>query len=344
MILVIQISILIFGTHFAQLKEAGVNATRVWINCDGYGSININANGTITGATAKHWTDLDEFFEAAARNKLYIMATLTSFDHFDKDKRHYDRFRAMIANKEASRSFAENYTIPFVNRYKNNPWLWSIDIMNEPEWVFEDEKCGKLAWDDISYFLAVNAAAVRKNSNILITVGMASCKYNADCNGYEGNKVSDTYLKSLSGDNDAYLDFWSPHYYAWVSEWYGVPFYLTPSGARLGSNSNGYSGGWGLDASKPAVLGECAAFGTSGTTEIDPPRQIKTERDFIAAALRPESNSLISDYQYAYNNGWQGVMAWTSNGADNHGSLTDISPATLNMLANYNDIIFPFEE
>ena len=190
----------------------------------------------ITGAIARHWADLDRFFETAARRHIYIMATLLSFDHFKStgSRPAAQRWRTMLKSEAASRSFAENYTIPFVQRYKDNPWLWSIDIINEPDWIYENEECGQIPWEHISYFLAVNAAAIRENSTILVTVGMSFPKYNADGSGYEGNKVSDAFLQSLYPNPHARLDFWSPHYYDWVGPWYGVPFYVKPYGPRPG--------------------------------------------------------------------------------------------------------------
>jgi len=300
-----------WNDHFKILHEAGVNAVRVWINCNNdQGAVIINDSGMISGVSQKHWTDLDKFFKTAQRNKIYIMATLLSFDHFKNDGRRPAalNWRAMLQSDEACASFVNNYTIPFVNRYKDNPWLWSIDICNEPDWVYENAECGKIPWERISYFLALNAAAIHENSGILVTVGMAFPKYNADGAGYQGNKVSDAFLQKLYSNKNAYLDFWSPHYYDWVGEYYGVPFYIKPSGSR--------PGGWGLDSSKPALIGECSAKGSAGKT-------------------------IISDYENAFNNGWQGIMPWTSNGVDENGNIKDFSPATKYMLEKHRDLIFP---
>jgi hypothetical protein len=140
-------------------------------------------------------------------------------------------------------------------------------------------------------------------------------KYNADGRGYEGNKVSNAFLQRLYSNPKAYLDFWSPHYYDWVGTPYGVPFYIRPYGSR--------PGGWGLDSSKPALIGECMAKGSKGETK------------------GTEKNTIITDYENAYLNGWQGVMPWTSNGVDACGSLEDLSPAVSYMFSKYRNIIFP---
>jgi hypothetical protein len=218
----------------------------------------------------------------------------------------------MLQSEATINSFIEHYTIPFVNRYKDNPFLWSIDLMNEPDWVYEDPEIGQVAWEHISHFFARNAAAIRENApEILITVGMAFPKYNADGGGYEGNKVSDEFLQRLYDNPNAYLDFWSPHFYDWVTRWYGHPFTATPHGSRRDD-------GWGLCPSKPAVLGETTALGSDGFT-------------------------LIEDYENAFNNGWQGVMAWTSNGVDGNGGFDQQTTATRHMAELHPQLIFPLD-
>ncbi|MDR0475591.1 MAG: hypothetical protein LBH43_18195 [Treponema sp.] len=306
--------------HFAKLHNAGINSSRVWINCNnGSGALEINDEGMIGGVSAKHWADLDLLFATARRNKIYIMATLTSFDHF-KDmgtRPEAQKWRAMLLSDKASMSFAENYTIPFVKRYSENPWLWSIDLCNEPDWVYENSEVGKLPWERISYFMAVNAAAVHENCKVPVTVGLSFPKYNADGPNCEGNKMSDQYLQKLYPNPNAYLDFWAQHYYDWVGHHYGVPFYVKPYGAM--------PGGYQLDPSKPAVIAECAARGSKGKT------------------AGTENNTIITDYENAYLNGWQGVLPWTSNGVDGCGDFDHLSPATKYMLDKYRELIFPWE-
>ena len=322
-----------WDNEFTRLREAGMNATRIWINCNNENNaIAIDDNGNVSGASEKHWADVASLFELAKKYKIYIMATLTSFDHFKSSQA--SKWRAMITSPSASQSFADNYTIPFLNKLKDNPYLWSIDLMNEPDWVHENKECGQIPWNNISCFFAINAAAIHENSQVLVTVGIANPKWNVDGNSYQGNKVSDTYLKSLYNHPKAYLDFWSPHYYDWVGEWYGVPHYLTPYGKLDGDKNTGWTGGWGLDSSKPAVLGECSARGTG------------------KGLYGLQDNSIITDYEQAYLNGWQGVMPWTSNAVDGNGGLaptgkpnrdTDLGLATKNIFKKYPQLIYPLD-
>jgi hypothetical protein len=171
--------------EFARLRKAGINATRIWINCNNENNaINIDIDGNVKGASEKHWTDVASLFELAKKHKIYVMATITSFDHFKSAQA--SSWRAMITSKSASQSFVDNYTIPFLNKFKDNPYLWSIDLMNEPDWVHENSECGRIPWDNISYFFAINAAAkcisgVANSASFMavlnIQVAMALSKY-----------------------------------------------------------------------------------------------------------------------------------------------------------------------
>ncbi|MDR0472630.1 MAG: hypothetical protein LBH43_03010 [Treponema sp.] len=309
-----------WNNEFARLRRAGINSVRVWLSCNnGNGAIIIDDNGMISGASEKHWADLDLFFAAAERNQLYIMATLLSFDHFKNAPSQgvsraaeADRWRAMMYSDAAAASFAQNYTIPFVKRYGGNPWLWSIDLCNEPDWIYEQEQCGKIPWERISYFFAVQSAAIHENSKTLVTVGISMPKYVSN-SLREGNKLSDAFFQKLYPNENAYVDFWStPHYYDWKGPIWGVPFYMSPAQYKL-------------DTSKPALMGECGAKGSKGETK------------------GTENNTIITDYEQAYLNGWHGVMSWTSNGVDGNGNLDDLKSGTLYMLEKYRKLIYPWE-
>lgn len=292
-----------WDSHFAELHEAGVNATRIWVNCNGMSIVRLKSDGTVQAVDEQHWTDLDKLFELAEKHDIYIMATLLSFDHFKDGNTGCDKFITMISDDTATQSYIDSYVIPFVERYGSSPSLWSIDLMNEPDWVHENAECGKVGWENLSKFFAKCSAAIHENSDELVTVGLGMVKYNSD--KYDGNYVSDEFLKSLGGEN-AYLDFYSTHYYFWQNAYMGYPFEQSPVS-------------FGLDGTKPCVIGEAAVKSESGRT--------------------PEE-----DYENAYNNGWNGVMAWTSNGVDSCGSLTELMPAVNKMRDMIKDNIFPLGE
>jgi hypothetical protein len=294
-----------WDTHFATLHANGINATRVWITCDGTVGININnTTGYVSGATAAHWSNLDSLFQIAQNQQVYIDATLISFDHFKRGNRNNRGWRKMLTDPASTDSFVNNYVIPFVNRYKNNPYLWTIDLCNEPDWVYENSECGQIPWDNIQTYFAKAAVGIHANSNIPVHVGMAMIKYcSSVCEGAMGNKVSDAALQAKVNDPQAKVDFDCIHTYSWMEQYWGIPFYQTPVG-------------YGLDGIKPAIIGECPAVGSTGHTTTQ-------------------------DYENAYLNGWQGAMAWTSNGVDSNGSLVELGPATNAFRDNHYSLVFP---
>ncbi|MGN1203810.1 MAG: hypothetical protein ACI4SA_02030 [Lachnospiraceae bacterium] len=287
--------------HFTELNDAGVNSTRIWINCNGLVGVKINEDGSFGSVTDKHWEDLDTLFSLAKEHKIYVMATLLSFDHFKNSNTGYQNWRNMITDSDNIDSFVEGYVVPFVKRYDDNDYLYSIDLMNEADWVYENAECGKIPWENISDYFARAAAGIHENSDILVTSGLAMVKYHSD--RFQGNKVSDEYLKSLSGNENSYLDFYSMHYYHWEKEWFGYPFDQTPAD-------------YGLTDAKPCVIGECAAVDEGGV-------------------------SLTNRYEQAFQNGWKGVYVWTSNGVDSCGGYDDMAPATKNILTIAQDYVYP---
>ena len=292
-----------WDSHLQRLHENGINATRVWISCNGEVGININSAGQVSGCTPAFWTNLDRLFQIARQRQVYIKATLISFDHFSNSHEHYQDWRRMLTNSGNVDSLVTNYVVPFVLRYRDNPWLWSIDLCNEPDWIHENDKCGRISWEWVQTYVAEAAVAIHANSQILVTVGVCmGPKYTARTPGT--NVVSDEALQArVHGDARARLDFYSPHYYDWENVIRGNPFYKTPTA-------------YGLETNKPVVIGECPAKGTANHT-------------------------VTEDYEGACTNGWQGVMAWTSNGVDNNGSLNDLAPATRALRARYEQLVFP---
>lgn len=293
-----------WAEHFAALRENGMNSARVWISCDGTVGLSVGKDGYINGATTKHWENLDTLFTLAEENGIYIMATLMSFDHFKDSNGNHEAWRKVVQEDELMDSYIQNYVIPFCERYDDFDSLWSIDLCNEPDWIAENKECGKLAWDNLCEFFAKEAAAIHENSDILVTIGFGIVKYNSD--EYSGNKGADAYLQSLYANENAYLDFYSTHYYEWEAQYYGYPFDKSPVDFKL-------------DGTKPCVLGECPAVGMLGTTKW--------------------AQAMTGDEMYVstYNNGWNGIMAWTSNGVDDCGTLDNFKIGAMEVYQMMNE-------
>ncbi|MCQ2407898.1 MAG: cellulase family glycosylhydrolase [Oscillospiraceae bacterium] len=288
--------------HFHALHEAGINSSRVWILCSGDAGIRFDKDGSVSGMSDKFWNHVDQLMAIAAEEKIYIMATMMSFDCCKDGNRNHNKFRTMIEDEKLSQSYVDNYIIPFAKRYDSNDYLYSIDLCNEPDWIHENKEEGKLDWKPLVRFFGQCAQAIHRNSDILVTTGIGYIPNNSDTRGT--NVVSDQLLEYYAG-TDSYMDFNSVHFYDWMIEWYGVPFGMTPEE-------------YGLDTTKPNVMGECSAKG-SELEKID----------------------LVSAAQQLYDNGWDGVYPWTSTGTDNNGGFEEVTAYSKNMLSQIEDKIFP---
>jgi len=302
-----------WDTEFQKIHQAGGNGSRIWISCNGDVGINIDESGVVSGATQDHWDDLDDMFALAQNHQIYIMATLTSFDHFKNTYQKYMRWRNMIADNEKVTSYIDNYVIPFVNRYKDNPYLWCIDVCNEIEWVHENPECGQIEWDRLQYFVARVATAVHANSSVLVTKGSAGVKWNSDSEGCEGNFWSDMNLQLQYNAPGAFLDFYSPHYYGWNVRWFGnFATEKTPDDYDIND--------------RPCMIGENPAKGIF----IQEPSGSNT-------LVVPITEAFIKTYQQ----GWRGLMVWTSNGVDGNGSLEDCGPGLTAFYEQYPELVRP---
>ena len=128
-----------WDTHFAKLHSLGINSSRVWISCNGL-YVQISDDGKVSGPTDKFYEDTERLFQIADKNGIYIMATLMSFDFFKNEGQSYEAWRKMLDSESNMDSYVENYIVPFVEKFKNYNSLWSIDLCNEPDWVYENSE------------------------------------------------------------------------------------------------------------------------------------------------------------------------------------------------------------
>ena len=319
-----------WNNEFQRIKAHGGNSTRIWITCDGEVGFTYSEDGkTVKGATAKHWQNLEDLFELARQNQIYINATLISFNHTQEDEDNeyhlnFDRWRGIMSDTALVNRYIENYLDPFLQKFKDNPYLWSIDACNEIEWMNFEEKCGLIDWPYLQYFVASVAAKVHKESYTLVTMGSASVRWNSDQSGHDGNYWRDDRLgeqRENYGDKEnAYLDFYSPHYYPGTVRYFG----------NFAEDKTPES--YGI-SDKPCIVGENPARGIY--LEINDDKEVVLE------------TSMDEAYVKTNNNGWCGLMAWTSNGKEDPssdfimGSLDDCKIGLSTFYYQYPEKVFP---
>ena len=284
--------------EFARLKEARINSTRIWISCSGTALPRISGDGYVTGVNAQFWKDVDHLMETARRHKIYVIATMMSFDHTKSKKASYDprktylAWRRMFTSKDRIQSMIDTYLLPFASRYKDNPYLFAIDLCNEPEWINQNAECGKLSWKHLQRYVAMSAAAIHASeSKVLVTVGSASIKW---------DRWNDKDLQAQHKDSQAFLDFYQIHWYLWMEKWY--PLLSSPVRHKV--------------TDRPLVLGELPA----------------RNGDKL-----PKGVTLQKTFEFLFKTGYSGHCPWTSNGIDKNGGLDDLRPISKAFQAAHSD-------
>ncbi|MBR4690528.1 MAG: cellulase family glycosylhydrolase [Bacteroidales bacterium] len=290
-----------WADEFAKLEKNGINSSRIWISCDAEGQPLVDVEGVTHPATQQFWDNLDYLMNLATKHKIYVIATISSFDNLDETKPASKNWMALLNCTQKLQQYCDTFLKPLVERYKDNPYFFAIDICNEPEWMHEHKKYGKMEWDFMQMFVGMCAAAIHSyNTQVFVTVGSASVKWS--CDKFEGNKWSDAILQDMTMNPLAYLDFWQIHYYEWTNQ-FGNPFHETPEH-------------WGLD-DKPCIIGETPANNKIYGFPI----------------------TYDEIYSFPYSLGYDGVYPWTSNGAGtgDFGTLKNFGDAAKRMSQQVNN-------
>ena len=233
--------------QFHALAVNHVNATRVWITCNGQNSSpGIDASGRVSAPTEEFWRDLDQLFAIAGSEHVYVMTALISFDHTKAGNPNADRWAKMYASPENRQSFVDNYVAPLIRRYGSNPWFWAVDVGNELDWMFDNQHQNR---DDFLDLIARVANYIHRNSKVLVCQGMGTAAKYISAK-YQGRILSDESLGAK--EPGAHVDFYNIHYYDWVRQWFGSPYEESPAQMGIGD--------------KPCIIGETPAKGSSGQT------------------------------------------------------------------------------
>ncbi len=280
-----------FQTFFEECNAHNVNLARLWLHCDGRATPEFNNEGLVTGLDANFFDDLDRIFDLAEENDVMLMLCLWSFDML-KDRRDEagtfaGNHHILIETEKGIQSYINNALIPIVDRYADRCNFFSIDIMNEPEWAIKGNRSAgiknQVGLGAMQNFVGRIAKTIRERSDILITVGSASLKWNSPTAYAKAHYWSDIALHNATGCmSNTHLDFYSIHYWDWMHNKSFDPYKMEEIFFAL---------------DKPTIIGECPGEDAKYT--------------------------VWEQYQLAFENNWAGIMPWSYNGEDGFGSWND---------------------
>ncbi|MEM9339708.1 MAG: cellulase family glycosylhydrolase [Bacteroidota bacterium] len=321
--------------EFDNMAANNVNTVRIWVHGRGNHTPAYDPNGFVLSPTTQFYDHMDAVIDLAAEKEIYVLVTMWSFDMLLKQGNgqpgsdFFSAHRATMTDVNKTISYVSNFLAPVVDRYKDNPYILGYDIINEPEHIWEnanDLVDGAVSRDQVIAFIARCAAKIHEasgNQN-LVTVGSKWSVYNSDryigFGGipFAGDNFSDQDLQAQFNDADAFLDFYSMHWYQWQST--GAPFIETA--VALFPN-----------VTKPIVITEFPG--------LDLPNN-----DCGCTCATPGvcdfSIDLNDTYEAVLSNGFAGITAWR-NGQENDffGQSSVIYEATNYLASIRPDLVFP---
>ncbi len=323
--------------HFAELHEAGINMTRIWMICSGT-EMQYDELGYCIGMNSVFWDNADKLFEIAERHEVYIMATMCSHNCFLSRNARSSEWLKMRDDNDYMDAYIGNFLIPFANRYGSNDYFASIDLMNEPHQAGNSKSPARIEWRK---FFARTIVALHKEFEkgvadgrfidvIPITVGMDQAN---QVRGGQNDYTSDANMAEQVPPADskyARIDLYQFHYYTCWHETGDAPFFGNPC------VHTPVQFGFPDAANRPAIMGEAPSKGT-GYSGRD-----KRGAEWVQSARFPD-RSIVNDYLDCLNNGWAGYMGWTSFTCDGFGTLTDQAPGTLYMVKHHPKLVFPVD-
>nr|AGS52742.1 putative protein-signal peptide [uncultured bacterium contig00069] len=304
-----------FGAQFSEIKNAGGNAVRWWLHTDAQNCPKINSNGQVTGIGSNTINNIRTVLDSAYKYGIVVSLTLFSFDLLQQEsKSSYSsynidnnyKFLTVAANID---TYIENALKPILAAVGNHPAIMCWEVFNEPEGMSTGNGANgwstqRIPHDNVLRITNKIAGVVHRETKKMASTGIHNFHQ------YRG-VYSDASLRTAGGDQDGYLDFYMAHTY--------------PEYESNLSTQNPFSqpaSYWGFD--RPVLIGEFPA------------------QSWGSGGYPYGGNRNINDlYEYAYNNGYCGLMSWsiTEGDVSKFGNLSTTKPALTYMYNKYkNDI------
>jgi len=255
-----------FEDAFVEMEANGINTVRVWIHCDGRASPEFDQNGYVTGLDENLLDELEDLLTKANDHAIMVVLCLWSHDMLEDHTAIAGDFAGLhsdlIKDSEKSQSYINQALVPMVQRLRDHCNILAWEVMNEPEWGMKisqgDATAQTVSAKAMQLFIGHCIAAIRAHSDQNITVGSA-IPFGNELGQYKNHWQESEFHRLGFDCNQVYLDFYSFHYYDWMSE----------NTSPFEKNARHWSLG------KPVVIAEAATVNAELPNNLSPFEQLE---------------------------------------------------------------------
>jgi hypothetical protein len=256
--------------YLYDLNTMGCHVIRVWLHesLEGLLFNGESTLSTVTGVEPTMWTNLDYFMSRVSTRHLYVYWSAFPFPDLTITTTHFYQTHLSILTSAAGRqAYINNALLPFINRYKNHPSLFGIDLGNEPEASVAGStgnwSANGVSWTVMTTFLRACRDAIKSvDSTILVSCG-------SGWHGYQNIQNS-----AISVYGGLGLDFYDYHDY---DDTPSVPTYAS------------------LNLDKPCIIGE---YGQNSGTWNDTIQNSADSTYIYTAWNNGFAGTLVWQYNY----------------------------------------------
>ncbi|MCB0685046.1 MAG: T9SS type A sorting domain-containing protein [Saprospiraceae bacterium] len=120
-------------TILEDIKRAGGNAMRWWLHTNGSVSPLFGTDGKVSGLRESTISNIRKVLDLAYKRGIMVSLCLWSFDMLQEQGQNLDYTRKLLEDSSATLAYINNALIPMVIGLKAHPAIMTWEIFNEPE-------------------------------------------------------------------------------------------------------------------------------------------------------------------------------------------------------------------
>jgi hypothetical protein len=151
--------------YFRDISDMGAHVVRLWV-FERFEGLQFDENGRIKDIDEGLVKNMADVLGVAERHNLYVyFCLMDTWGVSVHGQQHLPKLNAIITNEVVRKSYIENALMKFVsdNRLKKDR-IFAIDVMNEPEGMYNSIWRRDIEWADVIKFIKECASAVQSVS------------------------------------------------------------------------------------------------------------------------------------------------------------------------------------